>query len=103
MQIFPDDFRARFVASSLLLSAAVLVSLGGCLGSGGDGSGADSTAAGDSVAAAADTTANRLIITRTNAIPRSFATSGPLPAKCLRTMTVYPMRYDSPRGRGGAP
>jgi RND family efflux transporter MFP subunit len=59
MQIFPDVFRARSAATTLLLSAAVLLSLGGCLGSGGDGAGADSTAAGDSVTAAADTTAKK--------------------------------------------
>jgi len=42
------------VISGLLIALAIWT-LGGCLGSGGDGSGADSTAVGDSLTAAADT------------------------------------------------
>ncbi len=51
-----DVLRPRRPAVALgLLCAFIPLALGGCLGSGGDGSGADSTAAGDSVSAAADT------------------------------------------------
>ncbi len=52
-----DTFRPRGATIvPCLLCALFLAALGGCLGSGGDGAGADSTAAGDSVTAATDTT-----------------------------------------------
>ena len=51
-----DVLRTRRAAIVLaLMGAFVILALGGCLGSGGDGSGADSTAVDDSVSAAADT------------------------------------------------
>jgi RND family efflux transporter MFP subunit len=56
MQFPLDTFRQRGAAFvTALIGTLILATLGGCLGSGGDGAGADSTAAGDSVAAAADT------------------------------------------------
>jgi RND family efflux transporter MFP subunit len=59
MQNSPDVLRSRFAAIVILLLAASLLTLGGCLGSGGDGAGADSTAAGDSLTAEADTTGEK--------------------------------------------
>ena len=51
-----DAIRSRRAAVVMrFLSVCVLMTLGGCLGSDGDGSGADSTAAGDSMTAVADT------------------------------------------------
>ena len=45
----------RAMVVTCILSGFILLTMGGCLGSGGDGSAADSTAAGDSLTAAADT------------------------------------------------
>ncbi len=51
-----DVLRSRLAAIVLLLFATCLMTLAGCFGSGGDGSAADSPAAGDSLTAEADTT-----------------------------------------------
>ncbi|MEN8007585.1 MAG: efflux RND transporter periplasmic adaptor subunit [Candidatus Krumholzibacteriota bacterium] len=60
MQTPLDVRRPRRTAAALvLLSAIIPLVLAGCLGSGGDGTEADSTAAGDSTTAAADTSGTK--------------------------------------------
>ncbi len=56
MQTPLDIIRSRSATVVIcLLAGYILLTMGGCLGSGGDGSAADSTAAGDSLTATADT------------------------------------------------